>query len=295
MADEKQHQFRYTEYWQGRTGLTFAVEDILFSERSDYQQVQVLETDAFGRLMLLDGLVMLTEHDEFVYHEMIAHPALCLLDGDAPRRVLVVGGGDGGTVREVLRHEHVGHVDLVEIDGLVLEASRRFFPTVASALDDDRLTIHVADGVAFVNNAEAGSYDLILVDSTDPVGFAEGLFGEAFYRACARALTARGLLVTQAESPFDPAFHGLIAEAHGVLDRLFAEVHLYLAYVPTYPMGLWSFLIASKALHPLSDFDTAHAAAQLAPFAEALRYYNTDIHRAAFALPTFARRLFAQD
>jgi spermidine synthase len=289
MAAQKKHQFQYTEHWDGRTGLTFGIERVLFSQQTDYQHVQVLQTDAFGRLLTLDGLVMLTERDEFVYHEMIAHPALCLLRD--PKRVLVVGGGDGGTVREVLRHPGVEQVDLVEIDGAVIEAARQFFPEVSVALGDPRLNVHVADGIAFVRDAAAGTYDFVVVDSTDPVGIAEGLFGEAFYRDCARVLTGRGLLVSQSESPFDRAFRDSIREAHALLGRLFAHTHMYLAHIPTYPMGLWSFTMASQALHPLHDFDAGEAARRLAPFAEALRYYNPDVHRAAFALPNFVRQL----
>lgn len=290
MASPKQHQLQYTEFWQQRTGITFGVDRVLFDRQSAYQRVQVLETDAFGRLLTLDGLVMLTERDEFVYHEMIAHPALCLLPH--PRRVLIVGGGDGGTLREVLRHATVEQVDLVEIDEVVIEASRAFFPALSVAFDDPRARIHVADGVAFVQQAQAASYDLIIVDATDPVDFAEGLFGEAFYRDCARILTADGILVTQSESPFDPTFQRSIQAAYAMLGRIFGRVYMYLAHIPTYPMGLWSFTLASKRLHPVEHFDFKRAVDRLAPFAEQLRYYNATLHRAAFALPSFVQRLF---
>lgn len=290
MAQQKTFGFQYTEFWDGRSGLTLGVQDVLFSRQSDFQHVQVLQTDAFGRVLTLDGLVMVTERDEFVYHEMISHPALCLLPD--PRRVLVVGGGDGGTVREVLRHPGVEHVDLVEIDGLVVEASRRFFPEVSSALDDPRLKLHVADGLAFVAQAADAFYDYVVVDSTDPVGFAEGLFGEDFYRDCARITTPQGILASQSESPFDRAFQDSIREAHTLLGRLFGQAYMYLAHIPTYPMGLWSFTMASKVLHPVRDFDAARAAERLAPFADALRYYTPALHQGAFALPRFVQRLF---
>ena len=289
-ADAKTFQHQFTEFWDGRTGLTFGVADLLFSERSDFQHLMVVETDTFGRLMLLDGLVMLTERDEFVYHEMIAHPALCL-HAD-PRRVLIVGGGDGGTAREVLRHASVEAVDMVEIDGLVVEAARRFFPTVASALDDPRLNVRIEDGLAFARNAPEGHYDVVLVDSTDPVGFAEGLFGKDFYQDCVRLLADGGILVSQTESPFDAAFQRQISSAHGLLGGLFAHVAFYLAHIPTYPMGTWSFAMASKGLHPSADFDADAARARLAPFMADLRYYNADLHAGAFALPTFVQRLF---
>lgn len=289
-AEAKAHLHQFTELWDGFSGITFGVEELLFSGTSEYQRVEVLKTDRFGRLMLLDGLVMLTERDEFVYHEMIAHPALCLHPD--PRRVLVIGGGDGGTVREVLRHPGIEHVDLVEIDGLVIDAARRFFPTVASALDEPRLSVRVEDGLAFARNAPAGSYDVVLVDSTDPVGFAEGLFGRAFYEDCVRALGDDGILVSQTESPFDTAFQTSIKAAHGLLGESFAHVAFYLAHIPTYPMGTWSFVMASKTRRPLGDFDTGEATRRLAGFEGELRYYNPDLHRGAFALPTFVRRLF---
>ncbi len=292
MASPKQHQLQYTEFWQARTGLTFGVERVLFNRQSAYQHVQVLQTDAFGRMLTLDGLVMLTERDEFVYHEMISHPALCLLP--RPRRVLIVGGGDGGTLREVLRYSEIEQVDLVEIDEVVVEAARTCFPELSIAFDDPRARLHVADGVAFVRATAPATYDLIIVDSTDPVNFAEGLFGEAFYRDCVRILTDDGVLVTQSESPFDHTFQASIQAAHAMLGRIFPQVHMYLAHIPTYPMGLWSFTLASKRLHPVEDFDPEQAARRLAPFVDRLRYYNVELHRAAFALPSFVRRLFTE-
>ncbi len=290
MADQKQHHFQYSEYWEKQTGLTFGVEEVLFNQQSEYQHVQVLQTDAFGRLLTLDGLVMLTEWDEFVYHEMISHPALCLMH--EPKRVLVVGGGDGGTVREVLRHPSVEQVDLVEIDKMVIDVSREFFPQIASGLDDPRVNVLVQDGIEFVKQAAPGTYDLVTVDSTDPVGFAEGLFGEAFYRDCARILTDQGILAAQTESPFDRLFRDSIQAAHRLLGDIFPEVHMYLAYIPTYPMGMWSFTVGSKRLHPVRDYDASRAAERLASLQGELRYYNPDVHVAAFSLPTFVRKLF---
>ncbi len=287
MSEEKTHHFQYTEFWERRTGLTIGIEELLYSVRSEYQSIQVLQTDAYGKLLTLDGLVMMTERDEFVYHEMIAHPALNLLAN--PRGVLIVGGGDGGTAREVLRYAEVERVDLVEIDGEVIRVSREFFPDVSSALDDPRLTVHVRDGIEFVRQTPDGAYDLVIVDSTDPVGFAEGLFGEDFYVDCARVLAEDGILVSQSESPFDETFQSSIGRAREVLGRLFEQTHVYLAHVPTYPTGTWSFTMATKGLHPINDFDPARTAERTAPFAEELRYYNAGLHLGAFALPNFAK------
>lgn len=288
----KDFRFTFTEHWEANSGITFGIKEVLFSQQSEYQHVRVLQTDSFGRLLTLDGLVMLTERDEFVYHEMIAHPALCLQPD--PKRVLVVGGGDGGTVREILRHPGIEQVDLVEIDQMVIDVSREYFPTIASALDDPRLNIRVEDGAAFVQRADSGFYDLVIVDSTDPVGFAEALFGEDFYQDCKRILTADGILVSQTESPFDHAFRASIRDAHAFLDTLFPQVKLYLASIPTYPTGLWSFTMASKSFDPVADFDPDQAQQRLDAFEADLEYYNVDLHRAAFAHPTFVRRFLGR-
>jgi len=287
MADPKHHQLQHTEYWKGHTGITFGVDDVLYSRQSPFQHIQVLETDAFGKLLTLDGLVMMTERDEFVYHEMITHPALCL--HPHPRNVLVIGGGDGGTVREILRHEEIRHVDLVEIDAQVIEVSRKYFPAVASAFDDRRLITHVRDGTDFVRNADPEIYDLVIVDSTDPVGFAEGLFGEDFYRACSKLLREHGMLVTQSESPFDEAFTRSIHRARALLGRLFKRTHVYLAHTPSYPMGTWSFTLATQGIHPIEDLDPVRLQQRIAEFADDLRYYNVGVHLGAFALPNFAK------
>lgn len=289
MARSPYQQLQYTELWAegSRTGLTMGVTDILFSRRSEFQQVEVLQTDFFGRLLTLDGLVMITDWDEFVYHEMISHPALFLLD--EPKRVLIVGGGDGGTVREVLRHPSVEQVDLVEIDQMVIDVAREYFPAVSSGFDDPRLTIRVTDGVAFVKEAPAAHYDLVIVDSTDPIGLAEGLFGEAFYRDCERILTPQGILAAQTESPFDPSFQATIKGAYGLLESLFPVVASYLAFIPTYATGMWAFTMASKQRHPVRDFDLEGTRRRVGELAGDLRYYNAELHPAAFALPTFAR------
>lgn len=286
MADPKHHQLQYTEHWHGRSGITFGVDDVLYSRQSPFQHIQVLESDAFGKVLTLDGLVMMTERDEFVYHEMIAHPALVL--HPHPRNVLVVGGGDGGTVRELLRHDEVQHVDLVEIDAQVVEVSRKYFPSVATSFDDRRLITHIRDGIEFIRSADPQIYDLVIVDSTDPVGFAEGLFGEDFYADCERVLREHGMLITQSESPFDDAFQSTVQRARQVLGRLFERTHVYLAHIPTYPMGTWSFTMATQGIHPIEDLDPSLAKARLADFADELKYYNIGVHLGAFALPNFA-------
>lgn len=249
----------------------------LYRAQSRYQTIEIFDTEAFGRVFALDGIIMTSEFDEFIYHEMLVHPALQLVD--TPRSVLIVGGGDGGAAREVLRYPSVERLELVEIDALVLEAAQRFLATGAS-LADPRVQLQVADGSAFVKGAR-GPYDAIIVDASDPIAFAEGLFSADFYRDCAALLSPGGVLVAQSESPLDPNFRHYPAQIRSCLAELFPQAHSYLATIPSYPYALWSFALGS-ARNPLE----LPAAAALP---RGLRYYTAELHAAAFALPQFMR------
>lgn len=260
-------------------GLTCRVKAVLHRERSRYQEIVVYDTEAFGRLLTLDDVVMTSERDEFVYHEMLAH--VPLVTHPRPRRVLVIGGGDGGVVREVLKHRAVEEVHLVEIDGRVLAAAREHLPTIASGLGDPRVRVTVGDGIEYVQGVR-DAYDVIIVDSTDPVGPAVGLFREEFYRDVAAALAADGLFAAQTESPFFDA--PLLKEVHLALRAIFPVTRLALFTVPTYPGGLWSLSLGSKAHDPLTaPLDRARGLAT--------RYYSPEIHRAAFVLPPFVQEI----
>lgn len=261
-------------------GLRFScrITSVLHRERTPFQEIAVYETEQFGRLLALDDVIMTTDKDEFVYHEMMAHVPLCA--HPAPGRVLVVGGGDGGVVREVLKHP-VQEVHLAEIDGRVIEVSRQFFPALAGGLADPRVTVHVVDGIEFVAAAE-GEYDVIIVDSTDPVGPAVGLFQADFYRSVYRALRPDGLFVAQTESPF---FNGdLIRGIQRTLREIFPIVGLYTAAIPTYPGGYWTMSVGSKR------YDPREALAERARGLNT-RYYSLEVHRAAFVLPPFVAEL----
>jgi len=259
----------------------FRVRRVLFAGQSEFQHVEVVETAAHGRMLLNDGMVMLSERDESVYHEMIVHVPLFV--HPEPRRVLVVGGGDGGTVREVLRHRSVEHCRLVEIDGMVIDACREHIPQVAAALDDPRCEVTVADGVAFVHETDE-TYDVVLIDSTDPVGPAAPLFGDAFYASVERVLTDRGIVVSQAETPhYAPAAQLSLLQ---LLAARFPVTALYNYTNLTYPGGLWSFSFASRGPRPVSDLDEARIGAA----GLEMQYYSPAVHRAAFALPEFQRR-----
>jgi spermidine synthase len=259
----------------------FRLKEALFSGRSAFQKVEVVDTAGHGRMLLNDGLVMITERDEFVYHEMIAHVPLFV--HPEPKRVLVIGGGDGGTVREVLKHASVERCTLVEIDAMVVDACRKYIPLTASALDDPRVTVTIADGVEFVARTEE-TFDVVIVDSTDPIGPAQPLFGPRFYSDVRRILGEKGIVVSQGES----AFYAVETQKSllGILAALFEQVNLYNYANMTYPGGLWSFTFASKGLRPVSDFDPGRAHESGIAF----KYYNPGIHRAAFALPEFARK-----
>jgi spermidine synthase len=276
----------YTEKHSENVGITLKTTKTLFSGKSEFQQLDILETPEYGRMMLLDGLVMVTERDEFVYHDMIAHPAL--FTHPAPRKVLVIGGGDGGSIREIMKHPGVEEAVLCEIDGLVVEKSIELLPSMACAIDgsNPRVKVHVADGLAYIREHK-DEFDIILVDSTDPIGPAVGLFEEDFYRLVFAGLKADGIMVAQSESPF---YHAEIQKSmYRNLRTVFPIVAMYQAFIPTYPSGLWSFAFASKKYHPVTDFDHERAASR--PFHT--RYYNEDLHLGAFMLPTFARENIA--
>ncbi|MCO6360394.1 polyamine aminopropyltransferase [Roseivirga pacifica] len=262
----------------------------LYDVQSDYQRVSVFNTQAYGNMLTLDGMVMTTEKDEYVYHEMITH--IPMLTHPNPKRALVIGGGDGGTARELLRHDSLEEVVMVEIDDKVIEASKMHLPTIASALEHPKLNLIVDDGIKYVNDAADESFDLVIVDSTDPVGPAEGLFTVDFYKEVYRILSKDGIMVTQSESPRfnSKVFKEIFQTYRGIYGQ--EQVHCYLAYIPTYPTGMWSFSYSSKGgAHPIANFDEAKSKA----FAKEhrLKYYNEDLHKAAFALPSFVRDMIS--
>ena len=272
----------YTEKHTDNVGITIKTSRTLFSGKSEFQQLDILDTVEYGRMMLLDGLVMCTERDEFVYHDMICHPAL--FTHPDPKQVLVIGGGDGGSIREIVKHKGVELATLCEIDGLVIDKSVELLPSMACEIDgsNPRVKLHVDDGLAYIR-AHQNEFDVIMVDSTDPIGPAVGLFEEDFYRLVFGALKEDGIMIAQSESPF---YHAEIQKnMYGNLRAVFPIVEMYQAFIPTYPSGLWSFAFASKKYHPVRDFDRKRAAGR--DFRT--RYYNEDLHLGAFMLPTFAR------
>jgi spermidine synthase len=272
----------YTENHTPTRGLTFQVEKHLYQEKSRYQILDIVQTNDFGLVMLLDGIIMVTESDEYVYHEMLAHPAL--FTHPDPQKVLIIGGGDGGTLKRVLQHKDVEKAVLVEIDEMVVNASKKFFPSLAEAFDDPRAEVRIEDGIEYLEQ-QTESFDVILIDSTDPVGPAEGLFHKDFYANCHRALKQDGILTIQSESPWIPDLQPVIRNANKDLKDLFPTVMPYLAAIQTYQAGLWVFQLASKKYNPLD----AIAPGRFKGFD--FKYYNYELHKACFILPQFVREI----
>lgn len=258
----------------------------LVSEKSEFQQIDILESEELGRILVLDGFLMLTEKDEYIYHEMITHVPMAV--NPNIRRILVIGGGDGGAVRELCRFKSVEHIDLVEIDRRVVELCREYLPQTACSLSDSRVKIHYEDGLKFVRGAE-NEYDLIIVDSTDPFGPGEGLFTKEFYGNCYKALKEDGILVNQHESTFYDEYAQAMKRAHSRIKAFFPIALVYQAHIPTYPSGHWLFGFASKKFHPVND---QHADWWLEQGLRT-RYYNQYVHSGCFALPNNVRDTLA--
>ncbi|MDD4327774.1 MAG: polyamine aminopropyltransferase [Eubacteriales bacterium] len=270
----------YSEQHTPNVRFSVKVNRTLYTAHSGIQQIDVFDSREFGRFLTLDGLMMLTEKDEFIYHEMIVHVPMAVKQ-DA-KTVLVIGAGDGGTVRELARYPGIERIDMVEIDREVVDVCREFLPGTASGLDDPRLNIFYEDGLRFVRD-KVDMYDVILVDSTDPFGPGEGLFTREFYGNCHKALKADGVLVNQHESPYYDYYADSMRRAHMRIREFFPVCKVYQAHIPTYPSGHWLFGFASKVLDPVDSVD----AAAWNLLGITTRYYNTELHKGCFALPTY--------
>jgi spermidine synthase len=273
------------EYNEVQAALSFKTKDVLYQGKSKYQQIDVIDTYGFGKVMLIDGKVMVTEKDEFVYHEMIAHVPINVHPN--PQRVLVVGAGDGGTLREILKHSEVKELDLVEIDKTVADVSKKFFPKLAVGYDDSRVSCHWVDGVEYIKSCDK-TYDLIIIDSTDPFGPGEGLFTTEFYQNTYNLLSNNGILVNQSESPQWETNY--VKGIYKKLHTIFPIFTMYQAFIPTYPSGHWLFSFASKTLDPIEDQKPNRWLEKKID----TKYYNPEVHKAAFALPNFIKKMFEE-
>ncbi len=264
----------------------------LFHEVSPFQTVEVFDTHDRGKILTIDRMVMCTEADEAAYHEMIAH--VPMLTHPDVKDVLVIGAGDGGTIRELVRHQGIERITMVEIDEAVVRASKQFLPTISSAFEHPKLNLLIDDGIEFVKNAAENSYDLVIIDSSDPVGPSEGLFTKSFYQDVYRCLRVGGVVTVQSESPI---FHQkAFTDLNQCLKQVFGNdsVHCYLVFIPMYPTGMWSLTYCSKqGKHPVDNLDAKKAMQFVKE--HNLRYYNADIHKAAFALPGFIQEMIGRE
>ncbi len=270
----------YSEKHTDQVKLSIKVEKQLFSAQSEFQRIDVFSSKEFGRFLTLDGYMMLTEKDEFIYHEMITHVPLAV--HPKVEKVLVIGAGDGGVLRELSLYPEIKHIHLVEIDPMVVQVCKEFLPQTACGFSDPRVEVFYQDGLKFVRAFE-NTYDLIIVDSTDPFGPGEGLFTKEFYGNCFKALKEDGIMVNQHESPFYENDAVAMERAHKRIVESFSISRVYQAHIPTYPSGHWLFGFASKKYHPLEDL----AADRWNQRGIKTRYYNTKLHVGAFALPTY--------
>lgn len=278
----------YTEEQTDQVRFSIKVDRHIYTGKSEFQEVDVFESDEFGKFLTLDGLMMVTEKDEFIYHDMIAHVPMAT--NPAIKRVLVIGGGDGGTVRELTRYPNIEKIDMVEIDKLVVDVSRKYLQITASKLDDSRVSLYFEDGIEFVKNTSE-EYDLILVDSTDPIGPGEGLFTTEFYQNCYNILSEDGILVNQSESPYYEQFSKEMKRANKKIKEIFPISSVYQFHMPTYPSGHWLFGFASKKLDPVKDLNEE----KWNSLNLKTKYYNTDIHKAAFCLPTYVKEMIESE
>ncbi|MGI6560498.1 MAG: polyamine aminopropyltransferase [Clostridiaceae bacterium] len=273
----------FSESYTSDVNFTFKVQQI-YSAKSKFQKIEVFETKDFGRVLVMDDRIMLTEKDEQIYHEMIVHVPLAVHTN--AQDVLIIGGGDGGALRELTRYKTLATIDMVEIDSMVPDVAQEYFPKVAGNFLDSRFNLMIADGLKYVRSTQK-KYDLILVDSTDPFGPGESLFTREFYGNCYDILREDGVLVNQHESPYYKSDAREVKSIYEKTISIFPIDKLYQAHIPTYPSGHWLFGFLSKKYDPLRDLQVEQwSALDLETF-----YYNLDLHRGSFALPNYVLKL----
>lgn len=280
----------YTEQWTDDIHFSVVCTTKLYEEVSPFQKIEFYDSKTLGRFFTLDGLMMVNEKDEFIYHDMITHPAFMIRP--EIKNVLIIGGGDGGTAREVARYQSVERIDMVEIDERVVRLSQELLPKTAHALESDqRIHLYFEDGCQFVENTKDATYDLILVDSTDPISIGEGLFTLEFYKHCFRILNEKGILINQHETPYFSSYAEEMKKAHQKIKTIFPVSEVYQFHMPTYPSGHWLFGFASKRLHPIKDMNEE----QWKQCNLNTRYYNPEIHKGSFMLPTYVKEALSDE
>jgi len=273
----------YKEITPAGFGIAIKVKETLFSAQSPFQKVEILDSDsALGKILTLDDLMMTTEGDEYFYHEMIAH--IPMMNHKEPKTVLVIGGGDGGTVREVLKHDTVEKVVLCEIDGMVIDACKKYLPTIAGELDNPKVEVLVEDAIEYIKTKK-NEFDIVLIDSTDPMGPGEGLFTEEFYTNVKKSLKKGGIVAAQSESPVVNKEE--IKKMYTLLKKVFPITSTFTSPIPTYPGGYWAWAFCSEDVEPLSYIDEKRCE----QITKTCKVYNKEYHLARFALPNFLKNL----
>jgi spermidine synthase len=273
----------YKEITPSGFGIAIKIKEILFSEQSPFQKVEILDSDsALGKILTLDDLMMTTEGDEYFYHEMISH--IPMINHKCPQSVLVIGGGDGGTVREVLKHDTVEKVVLCEIDGMVIDVCKKYLPTIAGELDNPKVEVLVEDAIEYIKT-KTNEFDIILIDSTDPMGPGEGLFSEEFYTNVKKSLKKGAIMAAQSESPVVNKEE--IKKMYTLLKKVFPITSTFTSPIPTYPGGYWAWAFCSEDIEPLSYIDEKRCE----DITKSCKIYNKEYHLARFALPNFLKNI----
>lgn len=278
----------YSENHTEDVKFSIRVEKQLYFEQSEFQRIDIFESKEFGRFLTLDGLMMMTEKDEFIYHDMIVHIPMAVHPN--AKNILVIGAGDGGVIRELCRYEQVENIDVVEIDEKVVKACIEYLPITSCSFCDKRVNMFYQDGLKFIRKPE-NHYDIIIVDSTDPFGPGEGLFTKEFYGNCYKSLKEDGIMVNQHESPFYSNYAMSMKRAHQRIVECFPISEVYQAHITTYPSGHWLFGFASKKYHPIKDLDEN----RWNSLGLKTKYYNTQLHKGSFALPTYVKEMLEDD
>lgn len=274
----------FSELHTSNVKLSMRIEEQLCSVESDCQRIDVLVSDEFGKFLALDGEILFSEKDEFIYDEMVTHIPMAVHPD--VKNVLIIGGADGGVARELINYKCIERIDVVEPDEMLVEVCRKHFPELTCGLDDDRVNVYIQDALRFLRN-KTGDYDLIINDATDPFGYTEGLFTKEFYGSCYKALKSDGIMVYQHGSPFYSEDKEECVKMHRKAYQAFPVSRVYQAHIPTCSSGYWLFGFASKKYHPLKDLGEARWNLR----GLSCKYYTTTLHKGAFYLPAYVEEL----
>ena len=278
----------FSDFQTDNVKLSIRLDRQLFSADSEFQRIDVFQSPAFGRFVALDGDVIFSEADEFIYNEMVTHVPMAV--HPHVKKVLIIGGGDGGVAREFTAYPEIEEIDVVEPDEQFVEVCREYFPEAAKGFEDSRVQVFYQDGLRFLRG-RSDEYDIIINDATDPFGHTEGLFTKEFYGSCFKALRADGIMVYQHGSPFFDEDESAFRSMHSKVYRSFPISRVYQAHIPTCPSGYWMFGFASKKYHPIDDFDPARWNAR----GLKTEYYTTNLHLGAFMLPKYVEDILEQE